>query len=350
MSRKETLIELSRDPEILKLKEQALLESELVKVPVGYYFEKGVLMRKCRLLIVPASEEWNVVYQAVVPKVYRNEILTLAHSVPLGGHLGVRKTADRILKHLFWPELRKDVRMFCRTCHTCQIVGKPNQVVPVAPLQPNPVFGEPFSKIIVDCLGPLPKTKTGFQYLLTIMCSASRFPEAIPLRNITAKTVTKALIKFFTYFGLPKEIQSDQGSNFMSGLFQQIVYMLGAKQVTSSAYHPESQGVLKRFHSTLKNMIRTYCVKNESDWDEGIHLLLFVVRECVQESLGFSPFELVFGHRVRGPLALLKEQWINKEVHMNLLDYVLKFKDRLHKVCNLAKENLKLAQEKMTTW
>ncbi|XP_059805417.1 uncharacterized protein LOC132380544 [Hypanus sabinus] len=97
-------------------------------------------------------------------------------------------------------------------------------------------------------------------------------------------------------------------------------------------------------------MIRTFCAENESDWNEGINLLLFAVRESVQESLGFSPFELVFGHRVRGPLALLKEQWINKELHTNLLDYVLKFKDRLHKACSLAEENLKLAQEKMKTW
>ena len=98
-------------------------------------------------------------------------------------------------------------------------MGKPNHDDPVAPLQTIPVFGESFSKVIVDCVGPLPKTKTGFQYLLTIMCSASRFPEAVPLRHITAKTVTKALIKYFTYFGFPKEIQSDQGSNFMSGMF-----------------------------------------------------------------------------------------------------------------------------------
>ena len=91
------------------------------------------------------------------------------------------------------------------------------------------------------------------------------------------------------------EIQSDQGSNFMSGLFQQIVYKLGAKQVTSFAYHPDSQGVLERFLSTLKNMIRTYCEENKSDWDEGIHLLLFAVRECVQESLGSRTVSFVEG-------------------------------------------------------
>uniref|UniRef100_A0A674MRA0 Integrase catalytic domain-containing protein n=1 Tax=Takifugu rubripes TaxID=31033 RepID=A0A674MRA0_TAKRU len=113
-------------------------------------------------------------------------------------------------------------------------------------------------------------------YMLTIMCAATRFPEAIPLRNINAATVSKALIKFFTVFGLPKEIQSDQGSNFTSGLFQQVVYELGIKQITSSAYHPESQGSLERFHSTLKTMIRAYCFENEKDWDEGTRQLCHI--------------------------------------------------------------------------
>ncbi|KAL5005858.1 hypothetical protein ScPMuIL_017016, partial [Solemya velum] len=129
-------------------------------------------------------------------------------------------------------------------------------------------------------------------YLLTILCASTRFPEAIPLRHIKAPNIVKALVKFFTLVGLPKAVQSDQGSNFMSGIFQQVMYQLQIKQYKSSAYHPESQGALERFHQTLKNMMRSYCFENKRDWDEGIHMLLFGVRESVQESLGFSPFEL----------------------------------------------------------
>ena len=116
-------------------------------------------------------------------------------------------------------------------------MGKPNQKIPVAPLKPIPAFSEPFSRVIVDCVGPLPKTKAGYQYLLTIMCTSTRFPEAVPLRNIKAKTIIRALVKFFSFVGLPRSIQSDQGSNFMSGLFQQVMYHLGIEQVKSSAYH-----------------------------------------------------------------------------------------------------------------
>ena len=183
------------------------------------------------------------------------------------------------------------------------------------------------------------------------MCVSTRFAEAIPLRNIRASTISKAVLKFFTIFGLPKEIQSDQGSNFMSGLFQQLVHELGAKQIKSSAYHPQSQGALDRFHSTLKTMIKIFCHESEKDWDEGIPFLLFATRESVQESLGFSPFELVFGHTVRGPLKLVKEIWLSEESKkLNLLDYVSQFKERLRRACEIASENLKVAQCKMETW
>ena len=205
-----------------------------------------------------------------------------------------------------------------------------------------------FSRIIIDCVGPLPKTKSGNEYLLTIMCASTRFLEAIPLRYIKTKTIVKALVKFFTFVGLPKSVQSDQGSNFMSGVFQQVMHELGIKQYRSSAYHPESQGALERFHQTLKNMIRSYCFDTEKDWDEGIHLLLFAVRESVQESLGFSPFELVFGHTVRRPLKLLKEKFLSQEdTPLNLLQYVSDFRSRLLTACEAAKSNLKKAQGKM---
>ena len=70
-------------------------------------------------------------------------------------------------------------------------------------------------------------------------------------------------------------------------------------------------------------MIRTYCLEFQKDWDEGVHLLLFAAREAVQETLGFSPFELVFGHTVRGPLKLLKEKWLNEHSGINLIMYLL---------------------------
>ncbi len=124
-----------------------------------------------------------------------------------------------ILSHLtsfLWPGLRSDVVRYCRSCHTCQIVGKPNQSISPAPLCPIPVVGEPFERVILDCVGPLPRTKSGHKFILTMMCSNTRFPEAVPLRTIKTKGVLQALTKFFSTFGLPKVVQTDQGTNFMS--------------------------------------------------------------------------------------------------------------------------------------
>lgn len=347
-SRSHLIAEQHRDPEITSLFQRAVNENEVSQDPVCFFTKNGVLMRKWRPPNVSADDEWAVKYQIVVPKVYRPEILSMAHETPLAGHMGVNKTQQRILNHFYWPNLRKDVAEFCRSCHACQVVGKPNQTIPKAPLQPIPAIKEPFSHIIVDCVGPLPKTKSGNQYLLTIMCASTRFPEAIPLRNIKARTIVKALTKFFSLVGLPNSIQSDQGSNFMSGIFQQVMNELGIRQYKSSAYHPESQGALERWHQTLKNMMRIYCFETERDWDEGIHLLLFAARESVQESLGFSPFELVFGHTVRGPLKHLKEKFLSSENHsINLLQYVSDFRTKLNRACELARANLKLSQESM---
>ena len=347
-SRSDLIREQNSDPDVSCLFARSVDECDVSRDPVCFYTKNDVLMRKWRPSDVPADDEWAVKHQIVVPSSYRPHILSLAHDTPMSGHLGINKTYQRILEHFYWPNLRKDVVEFCRSCHTCQMVGKPNQTLPKAALQPIPAFEEPFSRVIIDCVGPLPKTKSGNQYLLTVMCASTRFPEAIPLRNISAKTIVKALIKFFTFVGLPKSIQSDQGSNFMSGLFQQVMDELGIKQYRSSAYHPESQGALERFHQTLKNMIRSYCFDTNRDWDEGVHLLLFAVRESVQESLGFSPFELVFGHSVRGPLKLFKEKLLSHDdVSLNLLQYVSDFRTKLSNACEMAKANLKSAQNSM---
>merc|ERR1711860_195429 len=206
---------------------------------------------------------------------------------------------------------------------------------------------EAFSDILIDCVGPLPKSKSGNQYLLTIMCKSTRFPEAIPLRNIKAQTIIKALTKFFCFVGVPKTCQHDQGTNFMSKIFQQVLYEMGIQDDHSTAYHPESQGALERFHQTLKSMLKKYCQQYDKDWDNGVHFVLFAAREAVQESLGFSPFELVFGHSVRGPLLFLKEKWLNEKSQLNLLDYVSDFKERLFNAVKIAQENMTQSQSVM---
>lgn len=99
----------------------------------------------------------------------------------------------------------------------------------------------------------------------------------------------------------------------MLRLFKQVLSQLKIKHVKSSAYHPESQGVLESYHQTLKSMLSKYCAESGKDWDEGLPLLVFAVCESVKESLGFSPVQLVFVHNERGPLKMLKEDWLSEQ-------------------------------------
>lgn len=346
VDRKSFIAEQARDSSLTHCKEVAVTREVIETKSIGYFFEDGVLMRKWTPSVADESG-CDTIFQIVVPKCFQEQVLSVAHD-KVAGHLGVAKTRYRVTRHFFWPGINSDVSKFCRSCHTCQMVGKPNQVISPAPLTPIPVIGEPFDRIVLDCVGPLPKTKSGHAYLLTMMCAATRFPEAIPIRSLRAKTIVKALVGFFSTFGLPRVVQTDQGTNFMSRVFNQILTQLHIKHIVSSPYHPESQGSLERFHQTLKTMLRTYCTESEKEWDEGLPLLLFAVRETVQESLGFSPAELVFAHTVRGPLKLLKENWLSEgQSIVNVLDYVSSFRERLHRACELAQSALSDAQSKM---
>ena len=264
-----------QDPSLSKIRHVALERKDLTKLPCFYYHE-DVLMRAYRPPELKHLDTWSEVHQVVIPTSVRSALIELAHD-GLSGHLGIQKTYKKVLQHFFWPGIKKDVTNFVKSCHVCQVVGKPNECIPTAPLQPIPVLTEPFEKIIIDCVGPLPKTRKGNQYMLTILDPTTRYPEAYPLKNISTKSIVKCLLHLFTSVGIPKIIQSDQGSNFSSKFFQQVVNELNVYHVTSSAYHPQSQGCLERFHQTFKSMLKKYCFEHQGEWDERVDFLLFAL-------------------------------------------------------------------------
>lgn len=150
-------------------------------------------------------------------------------------HFGVWKTYLNILKHFFWLHVKRDVSAYIKTCHVCQLPGKSKQKVEPAPLQSITTVSEPFTQRIVDCVGSLPCSKSGCEYLLTAMCQTTRYLATHPLRMITTKSVVKALSQSILISGIPKVIQSNQGSNFSSHMFGQVLKLLRVKQNQSSA-------------------------------------------------------------------------------------------------------------------
>lgn len=154
-----------KDPTLVSCYNTIQSVSDHASESSAYFVRDGLLMRRWR---PQKSNEWNDIEQIVMPTENRRAILSIAHD-GVSGHLGVTKTFNHVLRHFFWPGLKRDVRRYCKMCHVCQVSGKPNQIIPPAPLYPIPAVGEPFEKIIIDCVGPLPRSKSGYQYLLTIM-------------------------------------------------------------------------------------------------------------------------------------------------------------------------------------
>ncbi|XP_040195045.1 uncharacterized protein LOC120928035 [Rana temporaria] len=289
--------------------------------------------------------------QLVVPQKYRRELLRLAHDIPLAGHLGIAKTRSRLSHAFFWPRLHAEVREYCRTCETCQKVGKTGDH-PKASLQPLPIIREPFSRIAVDIIGPLARpSATGKKYILTVVDYATRYPEAIPLSNIQADTVADALLRVFTRVGFPQEILSDQGTQFTAELTQQLWRLCGIKPLQSAPYHPQTNGLCERFNGTLKQLLRSF-VESRKDWEKYLPHLLFAYREVPQESTGFSPFELLYGRRVRGPLDLVRAQWegVEDPEGLPILSYVLELRERLRDLTDLVHENMQSAQSQQKVW
>ena len=308
--------------------------------------DNGLIYRLSRPLVSPSNEDSNIKKELLIPKCHRELILKEAHEGPWGGHLGISKTLNNVRRNFYWPTVKKDVVRHCKSCHVCQVVGKPNETVPKAPLFPIPAVSEPFSEILIDIVGPLPKSSSGMEYILTIMDRTTRYPEAYPMRKIKSTKVLECLTEFFSRYGIPRVLQSDRGTNFTSRVFANRMKEWGITHVFSSPYHPESQGALERWHSTFKSSLHKYCLDNASKWDVNIPLVLFALRAAPSESLGFSPFEMVFGHNVRGPLDVIRDHWEGVSEKKNLLAYVSDFKEKLREICDWA-NNLLQAQHKM---
>jgi transposase InsO family protein len=264
----------------------------------------------------------------------------------MAGHMGQEKTYQRVSRHFFWPHIHREVKDFCATCPQCQLVAR-KLVMDRAPLNPVPVVSEPFRKIAIDLIGELPKTKTGYKYILTIIDYATRYPEAIPLKTTHSRVIAEALVSLFSRVGLPDEIVSDQGANLIGTLMTQLYELLGITNIKTSVYHPEANGLVERFNGMLKRMLKKFASDEVDKWDKYLPYVLFAYREVPCQSTGYSPFELLYGRTVRGPFSLITDAWIGKEaLQKNAISYVLETRRRLSEMRNIVQENANKTQAK----
>ena len=314
---------------------------------VGFFQKDGLVYR--RWTPPGRGKEDMEIEQLVLPLQCRQTVLHMAHSIPLAGHLGKDKTARRILQRFYWPTLYRDVADHCRSCAVCQ---KSTRVKPLrVPMISLPIMSEPFTRIAMDIVGPLPKSRSGNNYVLVVCDYATRFPEAIPLKSIDAVHIAEELAVLFSRVGIPEEILTDQGSNFTSQLLVEIYRLLHVHPIRTTPYHPQTDGLVERFNQTLKSMLRKTAIEEGKDWDKLIPYILFAYREVPQASTGFSPFELLYGRSVRGPLDVLKESWeADKKSDESVVSYVLTIREKMEKMTDLVKQNLEDAQKSQKHW
>ena len=193
----------------------------------------------------------------------------------------------------------------------------------------------------MDLIGPLDQSAQGYHFVLVLVDYATRYPEAVPLRDVSAKSAAQALFQVISRVGIPKEILTDQGTSFMSRTIRELYELLGVHSIRTSVYHPQTDGLVQRFNKKLKNMIRKFVQEDSRNWDKWLDPLLYAVREVPQASTGFSPFELLFGRKPRGVLDLVKESWeTGPSTSKNEVQHILDLRAKLHSLGQLSRENL----------
>ncbi len=134
----------------------------------------------------------------------------------------------------------------------------------------------------MDIVGPLPKSRSGKRYILVICDYATRYPEAIALRSTDAEHIAEELVTVNSRVGVPREILTDQGSNFTSQLLKELYRLLHVHPIRTSPYHPQTDRLVERFNQMLKSMLRKAAIEEAKDWDKLLPYLLFAYREVPQ--------------------------------------------------------------------
>ena len=308
----------------------------------GYFVRDKLLFHQTQLL-------GNIIDRLVVPSGRRSAILDLAHNV-VGGHMGIRRTKDRIALSFTWPNLINDVINYCRSCEICQKRARITNQDRV-PIEGGVVSVEPvFSHFYVDCLGPLCSYQIQYNYAIVFLDKVSRYPHCVPLRSITAKSCCEAMLSFWQFTGLPTKVTMDRATNFTGELAREFLKRVGVSPIFCTPRHPEANSV-ERTIGTIKSMIAKVAEEHPRSWQRYIDLILFAMRESRNETTNVAPFVLVFGHLPHGPLAVLRDIWINENKYpvpknKSTADFLKDLRDRLDTVRSYAESHAVKAQQR----
>ena len=270
----------------------------------GLFWDEGLMFKTV------TDHVNDVVRLLVLPSSFRLKVMTLAHENM--GHRGSRKMLLCLKQKFVWPGMGQQVIKHCRSCTICQRCARPR--ARQVPMVERKILSEPFESMAFDLVGPIPKGKGGYRYLLTCVCMASKWPEAIPIKCMTANAVAMGMIEIFSRVGVPLRLLSDQGTQFVGKVITKLCDSLQIDMIQSAPYHPEGNGVVERMHGTLNAML-TKASRQGLNWVGQVPFALFALRSAPNRDTGFSPYELVYGKYMRTPLDILHQGWSQKEFH-----------------------------------
>ena len=234
----------------------------------------------------------------------------------------------------------QDTIRFVKSCITCQNHCNKLSTLPV---QQADIVDRPADKVAIDIVSPLTVTDNNCRYIL--VDTATRWPEAVPLRDIRTTDIASALSNIFSRLGLPKKILSDNGQQLVSKAMSEVMEMMGIERRLSTPYHAQSNGMVERFNGTLKNMLHKLIADKPHTWDKLIPAVLFAFREIPNTTTGYPPFTLMYGRQVRGLAVIIADICSGTDNIVEEYNFVHDYANRLYqdinKACEIAAENAK---------
>lgn len=319
---------------ICKCKETADMSAE------GYVLNQEGLL--CWKTSTTEGELGEVRSRVVVPKSMIGEVIRTAHDAPYAGHMGPRKTLERVSRDFFWHGMTRDVQEHCRRCLSCTLGKVPKGRKP-APLQVFEEVSKPFQRTSMDIVGPLPVSTEGNRYLLVFVDHLTRYSEVMPMPNQRAETVARLFVENVVLrHGAPQQLLTDQGTNFTSKLLREVCSLLGIRKLQTTPYHPECNGAVERLNQTIVGMLRHYVSRDQSDWDVWVPYVTFAYNSASHESTRLSPFFLMYGRGPDLPAALYEPP---KGSYGTLENYKEELLQRLAAAHDLARESLASSAE-----
>lgn len=274
----------------------------------------------------------------------QEQLIREHHESAIGGHRCVDTTVDRIKQAGYvWPKMKKDVEEIVKKCESCQKMKNSRKAKLPMTLTDTP--GYPWQKVALDVVGPLDRTLSGNTCILTVQCNFTKFMQAFPIPDQTAETIAKVLIDdVVSTFSMPEVILTDQGTNFGSKLFKNLCKLLKIKKIRTSAYRPQSDGSLERYHRVLKDYLRHFANENADNWDEFVKLACYSYNTSKHSSLGYTPFELMMCRDPNVPSSFTRVK--ENEIFYSYDDFVATTRQNMRQCFEIARQKLDLSKAK----